>query len=228
LTAIAKLAVRFRQIAVVTSIFEQFAKHNHLEIQQRAGELRRVFEKAGFCEQILAPVEVDESLGKEREIQQQDVGLIEFGKKEEEGEGGVVPEGTAEKIQQQEAVGKREEPQQPQGSVEGLRTADYVVYFEIQRNVVNPRQLAIRSTVVGLGEIPLTQFKVQYGVPQGWRIMAQPPSGTVLEPIGGKGIQQVMVLENGGMNPLAMVAQISYMYRTQPITETGRINSIFN
>jgi hypothetical protein len=102
-----------------------------------------------------------------------------------------------------------------------------VIYFELQRNANNPRQLAIRSTVFGLGEIPLTQFAVQYGVPQGWGIVAQPPSSPVLEPAGGAPIRQVMLLENRAVNPLAMITQISYMYRTQPIKEAGRVNPIF-
>jgi hypothetical protein len=79
-----------------------------------------------------------------------------------------------------------------------------------------------------LGEIPLTQFVVQYGVPPGWGILAQPPSSNVLEPKGGAPIQQVMLLENRGPNHLAMLTQITYLYRTQPIKETGRINPLFD
>jgi hypothetical protein len=37
-----------------------------------------------------------------------------------------------------------------------------------------------------------------------------------------------MVLANRGTNPLAMITQVTYMYRTQPIKEAGRINPIFN
>jgi hypothetical protein len=103
-----------------------------------------------------------------------------------------------------------------------------VIYFEVQRNASNPRQFAIRSSVYGLGNIPLPRFVIQYGVPSGWGIKAQAPSSAVLEPKGGRPIQQVMLLENRGVSPLAMLTQTSYMYRTQPIKETGKINPIFN
>jgi hypothetical protein len=43
----------------------------------------------------------------------------------------------------------------------------------------------------------------------------------------GRPIQQVILLENGGVTPLAMITQVNYLYRTQPIKETGRINPIF-
>jgi hypothetical protein len=116
----------------------------------------------------------------------------------------------------------------PPNAIEAMRTPDYVVFFEIQRSPINVRQLAIRSTVLGLGEIPLTQFTIQYGVPQGWAIQAQQPSSAVLEPRGGNPIQQVLFLENRGMSPLVMLTQTTYMYRTQPIKESGRINPIFD
>jgi hypothetical protein len=109
-----------------------------------------------------------------------------------------------------------------------MRTPDYVVYFELQRSAANPRQLAIRVTIFGLGEIPLTQFAVQYGVPQGWLIQAKPPSSPVLEPLAGRPVQQLLFLENRGPGKLAMLTQTSYMYRTQPIKESGRINPIFD
>ena len=115
----------------------------------------------------------------------------------------------------------------PPGSVEALRTSDYVVFFELQRNAQNPRQLAIRSTVYNLNDVPLTQFLIQYGVPQGWAIVANAPSSNILEPIGGRPIQQILMLENRGNNPLMMITQTTFMYRSQPLKETGKINPIF-
>lgn len=129
--------------------------------------------------------------------------------------------------QQQQEVAQPKTITPPQGSVEALRTSDYVVYFELQRNAQNPRQLAIRSTVFNLNDVPLTQFQIQYGVPNGWAIVAQPPSSNVLEPIGGRPIQQILMLENRGNNPLMMLTQTTFMYRSQPLKETGKINPIF-
>jgi hypothetical protein len=120
------------------------------------------------------------------------------------------------------------QPEVPSGAVEAQRTSEYVIYFELQRNASNPRQLAIRSTVFGLNEISLTQFVVHYGVPPGWGIVAQPASGNVLEPKGGRPIKQLLFLENRGPTQLVMLTQITYMYRTQPIKENGRIHPIFS
>jgi hypothetical protein len=240
LTALAKLAVRFRQVPLVRPVLEKFASQNHLEIQQRAGELMRVLDKTALSAAILAPVEIDEGEGEGR--------AVPAAASPSAGDGenllDIAAPAPAQPTQAAVQVGApaetpavapavaaapppRAEPQAPPGAVEALRTADYVVYFQLQRNANNPRQLAIQSTVFGLGDIPLTQFLIHYGVPQGWGIAAQPPSSTVLEAKGGRPIQQVMLLENRGINQLAMLTQITYLYRTQPIKETGRINPIF-
>ena len=111
----------------------------------------------------------------------------------------------------------------PPGDIEVLRTNDYVIYFEIQRNANNQSQVAIRSSVFNLTQKAFPNFIVQFGVPQGWAIMAQPPSGNYLPPIGEAPIRQVLMLENRGVNQLMMKAQISYLYGTQPIKEMGTI-----
>jgi hypothetical protein len=240
LTALAKLAVRFRQADAVRPVLEQFAGDNHLEIQQRAGELLRVLANHVLSPQILAPVEIEEGELPEAsasapvpagatELLDLDLGAPKPPAAPAPSQPAAAPQ--AAPVPTAAAPPRPpppKEPDAPPGAVEALRTPDYVVYFQVQRNANNPRQFAIRSTVHGLGEIPLTKFVIQYGVPPGWGIMAQPPSSAVLEPKGGRPIQQVMVLESRGVNPLAMVTQTSYMYRTQPIKETGRINPIFN
>jgi hypothetical protein len=116
----------------------------------------------------------------------------------------------------------------PDGSFEAARTFDYVVYFELQKNAHNANQLAIRASIFNTGEVALTHFRMQFGVPQGWAILAHPPSSFVLEARGGGPIQQVMILENRGANPLSMMTQTSYVFRTEPKKETGWINPIFD
>ena len=112
----------------------------------------------------------------------------------------------------------------PQGAVEVVRKPDYVMYFEIQKNAANPNQVAIRSSVYGLREEPLTQFVVQYGLPNGWGIQLQKPSSNVLEPIGGNPIVQVLLLVNRGTVPLQMRTQTSYLFHSQPIKDMGAIS----
>jgi hypothetical protein len=214
LTALSKLSVRFGVSEKVIAHLKLFVNNNNLEVQQRAGELIRVLARPDVAEQLLTAIEVDETQGMTSE-RSQSAELIDFN---EPAEAKAEPE-----------VNQKEEKviNGPPGSVEALRTPDYVIYFELQRNPNNPRQLGIRSTVYGLGQLPLTNFTVQYGVPQGWVITAQPQSATVLEPEGGKPIQQVLFLQNNGVVGLRMATQISYMYHSQPIKEQNEINHIF-
>jgi hypothetical protein len=50
----------------------------------------------------------------------------------------------------------------------------------------------------------------------------------VLEPVGGRPILQQMVLVGQGDAKLQMKTQISYLYGSQPVTETGEINPVFD
>ncbi|OHS94893.1 Adaptin N terminal region family protein [Tritrichomonas foetus] len=257
ITAISKLAVRFNIVEPVNMVLQTMAKNNNLEVQQRAGEMIRVLEKTSLCEDILAPIEVEEldqsgkplntpTSGESADLlggasepkQTTGLDLLEADDTDLLLDFGDAPSPAAPATSQpQQPPAKPAEPEKPtvkpedivppQGSVEALRTSDYVVFFELQRNAQNPRQLAIRSTVFNLNNVPLTQFLIQYGVPNGWAIVANAPSSNVLEPIGGRPIQQILMLENRGNNPLMMITQTSFMYRSQPIKENGKINPIF-
>jgi hypothetical protein len=92
----------------------------------------------------------------------------------------------------------------------------------------NVRQLVIRASVFNLGTLPFRNFTMKFAVPPGRRLQAQNPSGSVLEPVGGKPILQQMVLVGRGDTKLQMKKQISYMYGSQPVTEAGEINPIFD
>jgi hypothetical protein len=147
-----------------------------------------------------------------------------------------------ERVVQNPVVGGQQAPQQqpqqqqqqqqpvkmavPPGAVEAMRKPDYVVYFEMRKNPQNPRQILVRSSVLGIGTIPLTRFTVKYGVPVGWVIQTQPPSGDRLEP-GGQPIYQQFMVSSQGNVPLMMKTLVTYYYGSQPISETGEINPIF-
>ena len=78
----------------------------------------------------------------------------------------------------------------------------------------------------GLNALPY--FQMKFGVPVGWGLQAQAASSTTLEPVGGKPIiQQLMVMTQTEI-PLRMKTMISYQYGSQPITENGEINPIFD
>jgi hypothetical protein len=248
MTALAKLSVRFGGEEAAKATLAELANNNHLEVQQRAGELLRVLAKTALRDEILAPVEFDQADAAPEGLTVAAQPPGQAGQAKQEGDllglldleparpaqaqaqpaslAALIAPGPAQPVQQQQQQAQQAEVR-PAGAVEALRTSDYVIWFELQRNAMNPKQLAIRATIAGLGDAPLNQFVVQFGVPAGWVIAVQPPSGNVLTPKGGRPIQQVLMLENRGMAPLVMLTQTSYMYGTQPIKETGKINPIF-
>lgn len=115
----------------------------------------------------------------------------------------------------------------PPGAVEGLRTPDYVIYFEIRKNPQNNKQIAIRASIFNLGSMPLNNFTVKYGVPYGWFIQTQPASSTKLEAKGGMPILQQMMAYTQTDTTLMMKTQISYIYGSQPIVENIEVDPIF-
>jgi hypothetical protein len=108
--------------------------------------------------------------------------------------------------------------QPPPGAREALRTADFVIFFEIQEKTANPRQIAIRSTIFNLTDQTLPDFTISYGVPLGW----------TLEPNATHLIQHILVLENRGSAPLAMKKHTTYMFGFQPLTSDDTLNPIFD
>lgn len=278
LTALSKLAPRFNQIDKVKRYIEVLLKSNNLEIQQRSGEMFRVLGHPEVADQILAPLEVDEtetakpieggqaaSGQQEAENQNQEAGFDDLlsldvtpsGPTQTENQnaylkdlldlGGSNTQQQPSAPQQQAAPQQQGAPQQgdgaqqpvaanqqqqaygpPPNAVEAQKTSDFTIYFELQRNAQNPRQLAIRASIFNNTDVPLSKFLIQYGVPNGYAISCAPPSGDYLAPKGGKPITQVMMIENRGNAPLKMLTQTTYLYRSQPLKEMGQINPIFS
>jgi hypothetical protein len=214
LTAVAKLAARFSMVDDCKSFLVGFRRAAALDLQQRAGELLTVLGNGPLCAIVLAPVEcVDEK----ESGQPKQVTLVETPAVE-------IAEPPAEEPVKAPTGSVRPFP----GAVEAMRRSDYVIYFEVKKNPQNVRQLAIRASVFNLGKLPFRNFAMKFGVPPGWRLQAQPPSGNVLEPVGGKPILQQIVLGGQGDAKLQMKTQLSYLYGSQPVTETGEINPIFD
>ncbi|OHS93186.1 Adaptin N terminal region family protein [Tritrichomonas foetus] len=128
---------------------------------------------------------------------------------------------------QQQANVVQNEFRPPPNAVEALRTPDFVIYFEIQKNPTNPNQLAIRTTISNLGGQPLKNFNIQYGVPVGWVVRTQPMNNVTLNPRGQAPIQQILYLENRGNSPLMMKTHTTYLFGCQPLSSDDSINPIF-
>ncbi|KAK8890091.1 AP-1 complex subunit gamma-1 [Tritrichomonas musculus] len=139
--------------------------------------------------------------------------------------GAIEQNGPIDLTQKEQSSAEKIKP--PPGAVEGLRTPDYVIYFEIRKNPQNQKQIAIRASIFNLGSMPLNNFNIKYGVPYGWFIQTQSQSSTKLEPIGGMPILQQMMAYTQTDTILMMKTQISYIYGSQPIVENGEVAPIF-
>jgi hypothetical protein len=230
LTAIAKLAVRFGRKADAIELFTSLKKANSLDLQQRAGEYLALFENSDLCQAALAP--------------------IESGTPEPQPAKATLVVQADEKPKDDDLLTLLAEPIQPAraelrtiltqndkaverikpfpNSIEVLRRADYIMYFEVQRNPQNPKQIAVRASVFNLGNIPFPNFGMKFGVPLGWKLQARPASGNVLEPVGGRPITQQLLLFGETGVKLRMKTQVSYQFGTQPIVENGELNPIFD
>ena len=113
----------------------------------------------------------------------------------------------------------------PPGAVKALSNADFEIYFEVQKNAANPNQVAIRTTIANLGLHPLTNFRIQYGVPVGWVLRAQPLNSSILPARGAGPLMQVLYLENTGNLPLMMKTHATFMFGSQPMTADDVVNN---
>jgi hypothetical protein len=230
--AIAKLAVRFGRKTDAINFFKSLAGSRSLDLQQRAGELIALFDQSDLCSVVLAPIETAGAPA-ERAVAE----LVPSAVPIVDDQDDLIAVLTHEPVKNDKAVvkevlagaiptGMLVKPFP--GSVEALRTPEYVIYFEIKKNPQNVKQIAVRASVFNLRTQSLTNFSMKFAVPYGWKLQTQPPSSTRLDAIGGPPILQQMLLFGGSDTQLQMKAQISYQYGTQPITEGGVINPIFD
>ena len=115
-------------------------------------------------------------------------------------------------------------PAQPATLTELGRQSDYIIYGEAKGNPADPRQVALRLEIRGTGSTQLTEFKVEYQVPAGWKINVQPAAMRVLAPAGGQPFSQLVYLMNSANAPFQMRMKISYKFGMQPINEAVVIN----
>ena len=246
ITALAKLAARFRNIEPVTTILEQLKSERSLDVQQRAYEMSMILNMADAREEILAPVDANTGDGREKNV----VVNVE----DDEGDAGdlllLIDDAPAPKATQKAtssagddllgldlSIPTTQTPAQPAppkqitpppGAIEAMVKSDYTVYFEIRKNPQNPKQMAIRASIFNTGSVALNNFVIKFGVPVGWYIQTQPASGSKLEPIGGPPIFQQLMVYTQGDTPLMMKTQMTYVYGSQPIVENGEISpSVF-
>jgi hypothetical protein len=246
ITSLGKLAARGSQVALVAPVFDELGAESNVELQQRAGEMKRILERQALWDSLLEAGEyetVDEEAPRAQivaaagggsevadilDLDAVDAGpaLIDLGSIPAKPNPLLELNATPSPGQAQQQTAPAE-AKTPTNAREALRTSDFVIYFEIQKNAANPRQIAIRATIFNLTPHSLTNFDVHYGVPIGWALKLQSPGGAEL-PAHGGGLRQILMLENRGNAPLMMKAHTTYMFGCQPLTDDSAINPIFD
>ena len=240
ITAVAKLAVRLGRQDYVKKILQEFKSSNSLDLQQRAGEMALLLERPDLCEEVLLPLVLDQNTGTNGPAQivvnDEDAGADLLLLTDEPASKPAPAQSALGDLLSLVSTPEPEKPapaqaapqiKPPPGAVEALRKPGYVIYFEIRKNPQNPKQIAIRASYFNLEATALKNFVVKFGVPNGWMIQLQQATGNVLDPVGGRPIMQQLMVYTQTDIPLAMKAQITYLYGAQPITETGDVNPIF-
>ena len=124
---------------------------------------------------------------------------------------------------------QKEAPKQinvPPGAKEWLKTNEFIAYAQVQANVKDPRQFAVQIVAFGLTQKVLAPFKVSIDVRNGWQVKSMPPDGVQLPPAGGPPLKQIVYLFNPSNAALSLKLTISYMFGSQPVTESTVITSL--
>jgi hypothetical protein len=253
LMAIGKLANRFGRREEAIEFFAQMETSNHVELQQRAGELRRLLSLPTLCSAVLAPVVVaaEAERSEERSVQittaresvnkggggggsddeVDDLLLLVMGESTKP----AVQQSTAsvvvEEVQKAAAVGGGEEAQKSKegggvGGRELLRKGDFVVFGQVQPNPKNPKQFALRLLFYNTGMTKLTEFKVEYQIQPGWQLDVRQADGNVLEGYGSPPLTQILYLLNQTNAPFSLHLRVAYLFGSQPLRETGTITKL--
>ncbi|OHT03254.1 Adaptin N terminal region family protein [Tritrichomonas foetus] len=236
LTALAKLATRFGgdMRTDVVKCLKKFSNDNRLDVQQRAGEMLRILNNPEYS-MFLLPMndEIDEQHEQHstQKVQQQGIPDNFLDQSTTNNKSNNL----IDLLDDEEPQNYRNRNQSrnqnnsytfnvPKDAKLAIEQSDFVVFFEVQKNPQDLRQVAIRASFFNKTNIPLTKFNATFGVPDGWHLNAQAMSDTNLAPNGGTSINQILLLLNRGKSPLAMRAQINYMFRSQPISEKCQVN----
>ena len=115
---------------------------------------------------------------------------------------------------------------QKPNATELLRSSEFIVYGQAKANPNDTRQIAL-NLIYYSSSSQLTEFHVAYNILPGWKLNAQPPNGSVLSPLGGKPVCQVLyLLHENNNSPFQLQLKAQYKYGSQPLSETATIRSL--
>ncbi|KAK8878638.1 AP-1 complex subunit gamma-1 [Tritrichomonas musculus] len=239
LVCLAKLAFKGGKVNEVTKIITKYARDNRLDVQQRAGEMIRLLTSSSNLSYILAPMnEEDAAEQAQNHIDNDDQDSIQnqtssslINLNDNYDEGGEDKKETLLDLLDSDIPtnsSTQMKKKLPNGAFLAFEQDEFAAYFEVQKNPKNQREVAIRVSYYNKSQIQLNKFNVAFAVSGNWKFSSQPPSGNVLPPAGGSPITQILFLSNNGNSgsQLSMKAQVSYLFRSQPITEICQVNTV--
>jgi hypothetical protein len=107
-----------------------------------------------------------------------------------------------------------------------IERGDFILFGETQPNPQNPQQVALRLLFFGTGKTDLTGFRTEFQMQPGWRLNPQAPDGIILRAKGGPPISQILFLLNETNARFALQIRVSFMFGSQPMTETVILNAL--
>jgi hypothetical protein len=259
ITAICKIAVRVGSPGDARDCLAELVKHNHLEVQQRAGEMLKLLTNyAAQCDEMLAPIQAATDVDHQASIR---LNQNPTSEKTAENAAGddllsmmldtkaptpapqttadllnlldvepVTPQAPAPLVQVAAPTPQVAAPV-PQGAkaappVELVATTDFAIYGQTQTNPGNPRQVALRLLVYGVGSQPLSDFKLEFHAAPGWQLKPPPMRPVVLQPGRQNPLSVVLYLADLTNAPFQLQVRASYRFRAQPLTETAAITRL--
>lgn len=226
ITALAKLAVRLGRTAEVTETLRNMEASNNIEVQQRAGEVIRLFSATTLASAVLAPIVNTTALAEEKSVN-----IQPSSKQNDEVDDllqlvmddTAAPQVSSSLLELMDTT-KTQAPS-PLGA-QLAATGDLAIFGQTQKNPQNERQIALRLLFYNTSSTQLTEVKFDYKVTPGWQLNVQPMTENVLAPKGGRPISQILCLLNQTNAPFSMQLRASYRFGSQPLTETCVISRL--
>lgn len=250
MTALAKMCVRFGNIAEVQAVMDQLVTDSNLEIQQRAGEIRNLLARTDVNGELFAPISAtSEDDGKasiainsgshqttaENVAGDDLLSLMLDSKQPQQPKDDLLglldtPNPTPTNIpssgsllEQLAAAPVQQNPSVPRAGVELLRKNDFIIYGQSKLNPSDQRMVALCLSIYSTsGQV--TEFTMDYRVGPGWQLNIQRPDGNVLTT--EKPITQIVYLLNQTNAPFQLNFKATYKFGSQPLSEVGVITSI--
>jgi hypothetical protein len=214
---------------------------NQIEVQQRAGEMVRLLQYQSLSAAVLSPLVNSTIVSEEQSVKI--AGRVSSHKSDDEEVDDLlllVMNDTAPRHVRpvQQEVAPAPVPQPAPGPVPApappsaispaklFEKSDFLVYGQTQPNLQDQRQIALRLLFYGTGKSDLTSFKTEFQIQPGWQLNCQAPDGNVLKAKGGPPVSQILFLFNQTNAPLVLQLRVSFMFGSQPITETMVLNGL--